>query len=82
MEAYLGVEVYFHVSLTSALYGGVWSASRPGFFTPRERAPCTHWTGGWVGPRTGLDAVMRKIRSPSDGEKQKKKEVTMYENVS
>jgi hypothetical protein len=25
-------------------------------FTPRERAPGTHCTGGWVGPRAGLDA--------------------------
>jgi hypothetical protein len=23
---------------------------------PRERTPGTHWTGGWVGPRAGLDA--------------------------
>jgi len=22
---------------------------RPGRFTPRERAPGTHWIGGWVG---------------------------------
>jgi hypothetical protein len=22
---------------------------------PRERIPGTHWTGGWVGPRAGLD---------------------------
>jgi hypothetical protein len=30
-----------------------------------ERAPGTHWIGGWVGPRAGLDAVMkRKIPSP------------------
>jgi len=47
-------------SLTSALYGGEWSASRPGRFTPRERAPFTCWIGGWVGPRAGLDAVARK----------------------
>jgi len=33
---------------------GEWSASRPGRFTLRERAPDTHWTGGWVGPRAGL----------------------------
>jgi hypothetical protein len=26
-----------------------------GRFTPRERAPGTHWIGGWVGPRAGLD---------------------------
>jgi hypothetical protein len=38
-------------SLTSALDGGEWSASRPGRFTPSERAPRTHWIGGWVGPR-------------------------------
>jgi hypothetical protein len=37
---------------------GEWSASRPGRFTPRERAPVTHWIGGWVGPRAGLDAVV------------------------
>jgi hypothetical protein len=42
------------------------SASRPGRFTSREGAPCTHWIGGWVGPRAGLDAVVkRKILSPS-----------------
>jgi len=35
--------------LTSALDGGEWSASRPVRFTPRERAPGTHWIGGWVG---------------------------------
>jgi hypothetical protein len=52
-------------SLTSALDGGEWSASRPCRFTPTERAPGTHWTGGWVVPRAVLDAVMkRKIPSP------------------
>jgi hypothetical protein len=50
-------------SLISALDGGEWSDSRPGRFTPRERAPDTNWTGGWVGPRGILDAVVkRKIR--------------------
>jgi hypothetical protein len=52
-------------SLTSALDGGEWSASRPGRFIPRERIPGTHWIGGWVGPRAVLDAVVkRKIPSP------------------
>jgi hypothetical protein len=52
-------------SLTSALGGGEWSASRPGRFTPRERDPCNHWLGGWMGPRAILDAVVkRKIPSP------------------
>jgi hypothetical protein len=51
--------------LTLALDGGEWSASRPGRFTPRERAPGIHWIGGWVSPRAILDVVgKRKIPSP------------------
>jgi hypothetical protein len=51
------------IFLFSALVGGEGSPTRPGRFTPRgERAPDTHWIGGWVGPRTGLDdAERRKI---------------------
>jgi hypothetical protein len=45
--------------LTSALEGGEWSASRRGRFTPRKRAPGTHWIGGWVDT-----LVKRKIPSP------------------
>jgi hypothetical protein len=34
-------------------------------FTPGERNPCTHCTGGWAGPRAGLDKEVRgKILSP------------------
>jgi len=40
--------------------GGEWSASCLGRFTPRERAPDTHWIGGWVGHRAGLDAVAKR----------------------
>jgi hypothetical protein len=29
-------------------------------FTPGERTPSTHWTGGWVGPRSSLDAEARR----------------------
>jgi hypothetical protein len=55
------IEPYF---LTSALDGGEWSVSRTGRFTPGERARGTHWIGGWMGPRGGLDAVeKRKILS-------------------
>jgi hypothetical protein len=65
MKTYKGVEVYICVFLTSALDGGEWSASRPGRFTPRERAPRTHWIGDWVDPRADLDLVSkRKIPSP------------------
>jgi hypothetical protein len=53
--------------LTSPLDGGVWSASRSGHFTPRERAPGTRWLDGWVGPRAGLDTVMKRTFAASAG---------------
>jgi hypothetical protein len=46
--------------LTSVLAGGEWSASRTGRITPGEKAPGTHWIGGWVGPRAGLDDVEKR----------------------
>jgi hypothetical protein len=54
---------------TSALGRGEWSASRPGRdFTLGERTPGTHCTGGWVGPRAGLDTEARgKILCPYRG---------------
>jgi hypothetical protein len=58
MKAYWDWRYIATHSLTSALDGNEWSASRPGRFTSRERAPGTHWIEGWV------DAVVkRKIRS-------------------
>jgi hypothetical protein len=50
---------------TSALAAGEWSASLPGHFTPGERAPGTHWIGGWVNPRADLDDEEKKIRGPT-----------------
>jgi hypothetical protein len=67
MEALGGERWYSSCSFsTSALDGGEWSASRPGrAFTPRERTHGTHWKGGWVGPRAGLDTETRgKILCP------------------
>jgi hypothetical protein len=52
-------------SLTLALDGGEWSASCPSCFTPRERAPGTHWIGGQVGPRAVLDAEVVLVNSLS-----------------
>jgi hypothetical protein len=46
--------------LTSALVGSEWSASRLGRFAPGEIAPGTHWIGGWMGPRIGLEAVQKR----------------------
>jgi hypothetical protein len=41
---------------TSALEGGERSASRPSCaFSPGESTPSTYCTGGWLGPRAGLD---------------------------
>jgi hypothetical protein len=42
------------------LNGGEWSASHPGLFNPRVRAPGTHWIGSWVGPTSGLDMVAKR----------------------
>jgi hypothetical protein len=45
--------------LTSALLAVQWSVSRPGRFTPGERASGTHWIGGWVrGPRAFLEILV------------------------
>ena len=46
-----GIAIHFHDHGTRR---GERSASRPGRSLPRER-PMTHCTGGWVGPRAGLD---------------------------
>jgi len=51
MKTYGGVELQLHAFLNFALDGGEWSASRPGRFTPEEKAPGTRWTAGWVNPQ-------------------------------
>jgi hypothetical protein len=63
-KVYWGRWGAIHTFLISALAGDEWSASRPGPFTPRQRALGTRWIGGWMGPRAVLDAVVkRKIPS-------------------
>jgi len=49
MKAYRG-----SAGITPRIFGlgarwGEWSASRPGHFTPKERAPQYPCIGGWVG---------------------------------
>jgi hypothetical protein len=46
--------------LISTLAGGEWSASRPGRLIAEERAPGTHWIGGWVDPRAGLEDLEKR----------------------
>jgi hypothetical protein len=59
----LGAEgVYLLLILGLGTRWGEWSASRPvRAFTPGERTPGTHCTGGWVGPRAGLNTEARGI---------------------
>jgi hypothetical protein len=60
MRTYGEIEVQLQSFLTSVLDEGVLSASHSGRFSPG-----THWIGGWMGPRVGLNAVAkRKIPSP------------------
>jgi hypothetical protein len=65
MKAYGGLDIYIHVFLTSALVGGEWLASRLGRFNPGEKAPVTHWIGGWVGLVACLENVEKRTRSSS-----------------
>jgi hypothetical protein len=50
--------------LTLKLDGDEWSASRPGRFTPGERAPGSDWIGGWVDSRADLEAVEKRFFPP------------------
>jgi hypothetical protein len=58
MKAYGRVDIWIHMFSTSALAGGEWSVTRLGHFTPVERAHGTHWIGGWVDHRAGLDDLI------------------------
>jgi hypothetical protein len=62
MKMYGGVNIpidsHFHDLSTSLEL----SASSPGCFIPREKAPVTHSIGGLVGPKFGLDDVVKRKR--------------------
>jgi hypothetical protein len=59
MKTHGRLEVQLHAFVTSVLNGGEWSASRLGLFTPGIELG-THWTGGWVGLRAGLDVLTKR----------------------
>jgi hypothetical protein len=63
MEAQRGDDVQLLLNKDLGTRWGEWSASRPGrAFTPGERTPSTHCTGGWMDHRAGLDTeVIGKI---------------------
>ena len=52
--------MHLHPFMTMALEGGKGSASRPGCFYPLER-PGTRCTGGWLGPRAGMDRCGKSL---------------------
>jgi hypothetical protein len=60
MNTYEGVDVLIYIFFTLALVGCEWSASRPWNFSSGERSPDTHWIGGWLGPRAGLDDMKKR----------------------
>jgi hypothetical protein len=60
MKAYGEVDIFIHNFLIWALAGGEWSSSCSCRFTPGENAPSIHWTGGWVGPRIGLNDLEKR----------------------
>jgi len=63
MKTFWGSGGKLHAFLTSALYGGQWSSSRPGRFTQRERAPDTHWIE-LGGPQSRSGHGFEKISQP------------------
>ena len=65
MKVYEGIEKWLYSFLTSALDKCEWSASLSGPVPSWERAPLIHWIGDLMGPRVGLDALLkRKISFP------------------
>jgi hypothetical protein len=65
MKAYREADVQKQIFLTSALLEDEWSDSRPGRFTPGERAPGTHWIGDWWTPKPVWTTWRRKPRDPT-----------------
>jgi hypothetical protein len=60
MKAYGVVDLYNPIFLISALAGGEGSASCQAALPPWKGTPCTHWIGGWVDPRAGLDDAEKR----------------------
>jgi hypothetical protein len=60
MEALGGEEAHLlFIHDLGTRWGWVVSVTPRPRFSPGERTPGTHWTGGWVGPRAGLGTEAR-----------------------
>jgi hypothetical protein len=57
MKTHVGVKIYVHALLTSAVDRGALSASLPCSFTPGEGALVTHCMGDWMDQRPDLDTA-------------------------
>jgi hypothetical protein len=68
MEAQEGDRYSSYSFSTSALDGGEFLASRPGSALDQGNNPGAQWTGGWVGPRAGLDTEARGKSSVASAE--------------
>jgi hypothetical protein len=64
MKIYVIVDIYIYVFLTLTLFGGEWSASRPGHFTPWDITLDIYWIEALAGPRTGLNNMEMRKRFP------------------
>jgi hypothetical protein len=53
-----GVEIWLHSFITLELDGSEWLNSGPARFTSGKDLG-THCTGGWLGPRVGLDVLKK-----------------------
>jgi hypothetical protein len=60
MKTYGRVDVKINVAFTSTLFGGEWSASRPGRLIVGKDPLGTNCIRGLVGHRTGLDDVEQR----------------------
>jgi len=60
MKAYRGAEVKLHSFLNSKIGGGRRLTLSHYRFCPQRNNSGSKYTGGWVGPKTGLDIMMKK----------------------
>jgi hypothetical protein len=60
MKTFGGVDAQTHIFLTLALLGGECSTAHPRCIISMEEVPSTHWRGGWVDSRAGLDDGVKK----------------------